>query len=156
MDETQGPSSEPPRVPEGWLGKYGSLMSSGMISNNGSAMGWSKSKILLCPESNWTSAMVSSQQLVLLSDYQAYTAHREVPTEPALSVPTPDPTPQPRGDPFERPGDPNRSYGSDRGVDEGTDRSMLSVSNLATIAFIVPDCGFSGFGNERCDGREAK
>ena len=50
---------------------------------------------------------------------------REVPTEPALSVPTPDPTPQQAMDPFQKPQEysetrPDENY-------QGQDRSLLSV-----------------------------
>ena len=97
------------------------------MSNAISPMGWSKPAILLCPEDYWTKAMVRSSPMGR-SCSCAYELHREIPTEPAQSVPTPDPTPQPRGDPFERPDASNPSHGSDRGFDEGTDRSLLSVS----------------------------
>ena len=60
---------------------------------------------------------------------QRATGHSQwdIPTQPALSVPTPDPTPQQSMDPFQKP------PSSDRGIDgqgenyEGADRGFLSV-----------------------------
>ena len=72
---------------------------------------------------------------------QRATGHSQwdIPTQPALSVPTPDPTPQPITDPFQRPPMPEdatpgvENGGGTRGVDgageqyEGADRGFLSV-----------------------------
>jgi hypothetical protein len=72
---------------------------------------------------------------------QRATGHSQwdIPTQPALSVPTPDPTPQPVTDPFQRPPMPGNSMsgtengGGARGFDgageqyEGADRGFLSV-----------------------------
>ncbi len=71
----------------------------------------------------------------------------EVPTQPALSVPTPDITPQQYTDPFQRPSDgPSSPFmGTDgqvkvRGADgqeenyEGADRNLITVSSHPDLA----------------------
>lgn len=69
----------------------------------------------------------------------------EVPTQPALSVPTPDPTPQPTASPFHQPtsasGTPipgSIGYGGQPGAEssyQGTERSLLSVGLIANLGF---------------------
>lgn len=54
---------------------------------------------------------------------QRLIAFRDVPTQPALSVPTPEPTPQAQS-PFSKPENPEY---------EGADRSLLGVWYLARI-----------------------
>lgn len=63
----------------------------------------------------------------------------EIPTQPALSAPTPDPTPQQASDPFQQPPDGSagtpdaNGSGAIRGLNDadpnyqGADRSLLSV-----------------------------
>ena len=68
----------------------------------------------------------------------------EIPTQPALSAPTPDPTPQQASDPFQQPphgsvdtpgaiGNGTRDQNSTDPNYQGADRSLLSVRWLITI-----------------------
>lgn len=61
---------------------------------------------------------------------QRATGHSQwdVPTQPALSVPTPDPTPQNQMDPFQKPQSSERGNGGQGDNYEGADRGFLSVS----------------------------
>ncbi|KAI4146371.1 MAG: hypothetical protein L6R39_003477, partial [Caloplaca ligustica] len=66
---------------------------------------------------------------------QRATGHSQwdIPTQPALSVPTPDPTPQPINDPFGKPAMSSERGPSDQGENyEGADRGF--ISDLATNA----------------------
>ena len=81
---------------------------------------------------------------------QRATGHSQwdIPTQPALSVPTPDPTPQQMADPFKQPsGAPATVIAPDgtaviRKEDgtveqyEGADRSLLGVCSMATVLIL--------------------
>ncbi|KAL8951775.1 MAG: hypothetical protein Q9222_002266 [Ikaeria aurantiellina] len=93
---------------------------------------------------------------------QRATGHSQwdVPTQPALSVPTPDPTPQPIGDPFQKPAMSSENGPNDKGDHyEGADRGFLS--DLATGAISGKhnkpqnQSGFGGFASSLIGGQSS-
>ena len=123
----EGPTEAPPKLPEGWLGEY--------FWANLRAM----SDILFFqlsgrgPAGNFTMfneplAIRNGKGAIQPLNDVTHSIYRELPTEPALSVPTPDATPQPTTDPFNRPSEGDtRSH--DDGPYEGADRGFMSVSS---------------------------
>lgn len=141
----EGPTEAPPQLPEGCkLHLWKHFVQSARINNVPGLAQW---------EGN-------SRKYYYV---QRATGHSQwdVPTEPALSVPTPDPTPRPDVNPFPHPDAGPRSpeMGPDsqvivRNADgtvqhvDGNDRSLLGVCSFVTIKILLADDD-SGSHNQR-------
>ncbi|MCJ1470893.1 hypothetical protein MMC07_009541 [Pseudocyphellaria aurata] len=107
-----------------------------MSSNSGTQEGPTESPPSL-PE-GWLAQWESSRRKYYYVQRATGVSQWEIPTQPALSAPTPDPTPQQASDPFQRPPDgsaatpganDNGTARSQNGVDpeyQGADRNLLS------------------------------
>lgn len=106
----EGPDKGPPALPEGWYVSRLSLARSSQIH----------SYLTLHRLAQWEG---QSRKYYYV---QRATGHSqwEVPTQPALSVPTPDPTPQQYTDPFRQPPVVKVDGATE---DEEKDRSLLGV-----------------------------
>ena len=117
----EGPSEQPPKLPEGWLAQWCARCQTRRehaLTGLGTPR---RASTTLCKEpqvslnGNWG----DRPQHTMSKAYR-----RDVPTQPALSVPTPEPTPQaesPFNKPGQTPGLPEEEY-------EGADRGLLTVS----------------------------
>ena len=105
----EGPNDAPPQLPEGW---YLSL-----------------SSVLLDLDLTLDRLAQWEGQSRKYYYVQRATGHSqwEIPTQPALSVPTPDPTPQHSTGPFPTPAEPNTVKDGNEEAYEGADRSLLGV-----------------------------
>ena len=151
----EGPSEAPPQLPEGWLAQWYAINFS-MIANalNTKAGNRRRENTITYSEQPDTrnGTYEHSRRKIELNSLT-----RDIPTQPALSVPTPETTPHHADtDPFQKP--PEASSGEDGGDGsyEGTDRGFLSVSCAPHVAVHwTTHFQYPGSCDERCHGRKA-
>ena len=105
----EGPSHAPPSLPEGW---YVFLFK----------MHRSKLNTSLHRLAQWEGQSRKYYYVERATGHSQW----DIPTQPALSVPTPDPTPQPITHPFSQPSEKASEDETAEGY-EGADRSLLGV-----------------------------